>query len=53
MVKSVNEDVVDVQEQLSNNVYRYSKEKGLQTYQDGRWFGQGKEVDKDYRGPKL
>lgn len=53
MVKSVNEDVVDVQEQLSNNVYRYSKEKGLQMYQDGRWFGQGKEVGKDYRGPKL
>lgn len=53
MIKSVNEDVVDVQEQLSNNVYRYSKEKGVQMYQDGRWFGQGKEVGKDYRGPKL
>lgn len=53
MVRSVNEDMVDIQEQLSNNVYRYSKEKGLQMYQDGRWFGQEKEVGKDYRGPKL
>lgn len=53
MVKTINETMVEPEKRLSDHIYRYSKEKGLEVYQDGRWFGQGKEVGKDRPGPKL
>lgn len=53
IVQAVNEEMVDLQEQLSNDVYRYSEEKGMEVYRDGRWFGQEKEVSKNHQIPKL